>query len=437
MVTQDQINQWYQQLLGRSPQPGDYESWTNGTYTSPDSTPDQIYQQIYNSGEAQAYRARTTSGPAAAPQGPNSPAPSTGVQQPPPTTTPTPTTTTTTAPGGYTVAPFKNPNANGSNTQFVGFSPDSHLGETPTVQNPKYAVMQYLGANGIDPASMWAQSAADALNKAFGTTEFHAIDGQTLGYGDEYVHSAPANYGIGKADMSGPMAEFIWGASGGSTNTGGPGGPGTTTTNTGGGLTPPGGGLSTGPSGYGITPSDTGGVFTNWDIPFVPPDAITEQNDPGFQAREQLGQEALERSAAAKGTLLTGGTLKDTEQFAQDYASNEYANVYSRALGEYQQAYNIFNQQQTNQFNRLASLAGLGQTAAGQLTSAAGQFGATGANLLTNIGNSQAAGIVGSANAYGTGLSNIGGLATLPYLLSNSGYGAASQSGAGNPMSVM
>jgi hypothetical protein len=56
---------------------------------------------------------------------------------------------------------------------------------------------------------------------------------------------------------------------------------------------------------------------------FQAPTAATEQNDPGFQFRLQQGQQALERSAAAKGGLLTGGTAQAEQQFGQDYASNE------------------------------------------------------------------------------------------------------------------
>jgi hypothetical protein len=101
---------------------------------------------------------------------------------------------------------------------------------------------------------------------------------------------------------------------------------------------------------------------------FNAPTNVTEQNDPGFQFRLQQGTDAIQRSAAAKGNLLTGGTAKDLTDYAQNSASNEYGNVYNRALGEYQQRYNIFQQHQADQYNRLASIAGLGQTAVGQLT---------------------------------------------------------------------
>lgn len=77
--------------------------------------------------------------------------------------------------------------------------------------------------------------------------------------------------------------------------------------------------------------------YKDWTPPpeFVAPDAKTVLADQGFQARLKEGTDALQRSAASKGTLLTGGTLKGLTQFASDYASNEYQNVYNRAKGAY------------------------------------------------------------------------------------------------------
>lgn len=195
--------------------------------------------------------------------------------------------------------------------------------------------------------------------------------------------------------------------------------------------------------------------------PFQAPTGVTEQNDPGYQFRLQQGQQALERSAAAKGTLLTGGTLRDVQDYAQGLASNEYQNVYNRALtgwqtnyqqnlGDYQTqynsslndwttnynkalqgyqtAYNVFEQNQAKQFNRIADLMGAGQTAAGNLgqqglgyaglgANTAMGFGGSLANLYTGAGAAQAAGAVGSANAWQGALSGIGNYAmAYPYL---------------------
>src|SRR5260221_500726 len=48
---------------------------------------------------------------------------------------------------------------------------------------------------------------------------------------------------------------------------------------------------------------------------YVPLDAKSVLNDPGYQFRIQQGEEGLQRSAAAKGLLRTGGTLKDLIQY--------------------------------------------------------------------------------------------------------------------------
>lgn len=189
----------------------------------------------------------------------------------------------------------------------------------------------------------------------------------------------------------------------------------------------------------GNTGLPSGFLAQTWNTPFVPPTDVTEQNDPGFQFRLQQGQQALENSAAARGGLLSGGTAKALDRYAQDYASNEYQNVYNRSLTDYQQAYNIFNQNQANIFNRYADLAGIGQTSAQQLSNAGLATGSNvGNTLLTsgaqigqdlqNAAAARASGYVGAANAYGSALGSLGGLGSLLPLYSLLGNSA----GAGN-----
>ena len=161
---------------------------------------------------------------------------------------------------------------------------------------------------------------------------------------------------------------------------------------------------------------------------------VTE--DPGYQFRLKEGMDALEHSAAARGGLLTGATAEALTDYSQGLASQEYGNAYNRALTEYQQAYNIFQQNQANQFNRLSSLSGGGQTAAGNLSSA-GQFAAGNiGNILLGssgqIGNTiqqgaaaRASGYVGSANAatgaLQGGVNNIGQMMMLQNLFGQGG----------------
>lgn len=153
-----------------------------------------------------------------------------------------------------------------------------------------------------------------------------------------------------------------------------------------------------------------GGEFKDWTGSFTAPTDITEQNDPGYQARLKLGNQAIERSAAARGGVLSGGTARALNQYSQDYASNEYSNVYGRAFNEYAQKYNEFQTNQTNKYNRYAGVAGVGQQAATQL-SLLGQQSAnnvggilmTGAqqqgNALQNAAYQTASGYTSAANS--------------------------------------
>jgi hypothetical protein len=176
------------------------------------------------------------------------------------------------------------------------------------------------------------------------------------------------------------------------------------------------------------------GLLKTFDQPFTAPTGLTEQNDPGFQARLKLGQQTLENSAASRGGLLTGGTAKDLTQFSQDFASNEYSNVYGRAVQQYQQAYNVFRNNQTDTYNRLAGVAGTGQVSAQNL-GGAGQNAAgnvsninltAGANIGRDIQGAAyqtASGYAGATNAFSGMINNLGGLAMLQKLLSGGGGG--------------
>lgn len=80
-------------------------------------------------------------------------------------------------------------------------------------------------------------------------------------------------------------------------------------------------------------PFDPGPKFSYRD--FVAPTAESMLQEPGFQFRLDQGRKALEASAAGKGVLRSGGTLKDILGYGQNFASQEYNNVYNRALQEY------------------------------------------------------------------------------------------------------
>ena len=125
------------------------------------------------------------------------------------------------------------------------------------------------------------------------------------------------------------------------------------------------------------------------------------QQDPGYAFRQQEGMKALERSAAARGNLLSGSTLKGVQRFGQDLASQEYQNAFNR-----------YQVERSAKLNPLQSLMGSGQSATNVLTGAAGQMGQNEASNLYNAGAARASGYVGQANALNQALGQIGGIAS-------------------------
>ncbi len=118
------------------------------------------------------------------------------------------------------------------------------------------------------------------------------------------------------------------------------------------------------------------------------------QQDPGYAFRLSEGQKALDRSAAARGGLISGSALKAATRYGQDMGSQEYTNAFNR-----------YQTERAAQLQPLQSLAGVGQTSANTLSNAAANFGAAeGANAV-GAANARASGYVGSANAVSGGLS--------------------------------
>ena len=68
---------------------------------------------------------------------------------------------------------------------------------------------------------------------------------------------------------------------------------------------------------------------------FTPPNPNSIFSDPSFQFRLNQGEDALQKSAAAKGVLRTSGTLKGILDYGQDAASQEYSNIFNRAAQTY------------------------------------------------------------------------------------------------------
>jgi len=78
------------------------------------------------------------------------------------------------------------------------------------------------------------------------------------------------------------------------------------------------------------------GPAPGFDAPdFNAPTADSIYADPSYQFRLDQGRGALEASAAARGVTRSGGNLQGILEYGQNFASQEYGNIYNRALQDY------------------------------------------------------------------------------------------------------
>lgn len=147
--------------------------------------------------------------------------------------------------------------------------------------------------------------------------------------------------------------------------------------------------------------------------------AFQQWKDPGYDFQLQQGQQALQNSQAAQNGVLSGGALKDLIGFNQGMANNAYQNAFGRYMSQNDATY-----------NRLSSLLGIGENAAAGL-------GNTGAQVMSNVGNTltsgaaaRAAGQIGSANAFTGGINNGMGYYMLNQMTGNNMFGGAGISNA-------
>ncbi len=170
------------------------------------------------------------------------------------------------------------------------------------------------------------------------------------------------------------------------------------------------------------------------------PSQVTQ--DPGYKFRLQQGEDQVQQSAAARGLLHSGSTLKGINDYAQGQASSELGAAYNRQLGQYNDNRTNFNNDRSfgynqasdqygrlvasnqDRYNKLASLAGYGPTAATNLGNLGSNYGNAYGNNLMGAGNAQAAGIIGQANAKSNAVSQ--GLQFVSGLV---GAGATAMSG--------
>jgi hypothetical protein len=116
------------------------------------------------------------------------------------------------------------------------------------------------------------------------------------------------------------------------------------------------------------------------------------KQDPGYAFRLSEGLKAIQRSAAARGGLLSGATMKGIGDYSQGLASQEYQNAFNR--------YQVEKQAKLNQ---LQALAGIGQNANQQVIQSGNNYADNSGNLIVGGANALAQGQIGAANANASG----------------------------------
>jgi hypothetical protein len=144
-------------------------------------------------------------------------------------------------------------------------------------------------------------------------------------------------------------------------------------------------------------------------------------NNPAYQFRQQEAQKALERSAAARGGLLSGQFAKALQERSQGLASEEFGNAFNRLAGVVgmgqqagQQLSSLRERTGERMLTNIGAQAGLRQQAGTQRAGIGQQFAGSLADLMRSRGDAVATGQIGQANAYNQGLANLTQYVTAP-----------------------
>lgn len=146
-------------------------------------------------------------------------------------------------------------------------------------------------------------------------------------------------------------------------------------------------------------------------------DQATLEKTPGYQFNLAQGEKSAQNSAAARGLGTSGAAFKGAERFATGLADSTYQNQFQNQVTN-----------QTNSYNRLLQLAGLGENAAAGVGNAAT---ATGQGIAANTigaGNAQGAAAVSQGNGITNAASSIPNGLLTQQLLQNGIYGNGSAS---------
>jgi len=135
---------------------------------------------------------------------------------------------------------------------------------------------------------------------------------------------------------------------------------------------------------------------------------LNAQMAPNYAFQLGQGQQGNLAQANATGGLVGGNAMKGLQDYTQNYAGNAYQN-----------AFNNYQAQRTNLYNQNAGLAGIGQNAVTGSANAQLGVGTQISNITQGIGNAQAAGQIGQANAYGGAIGNAANAGALYGMLGN------------------
>ena len=142
--------------------------------------------------------------------------------------------------------------------------------------------------------------------------------------------------------------------------------------------------------------SDYGSLNKKFTLADFWDDPVTQAS---YQQGLDQGTKALGNIAGARGNRNSGAQLKALTRFSTDYTGNQAAGSQARYVGD-----------QTNLYNRLAGIAGSGQTAVNTGVQAGQNTANTVSGLLTSQGNARGAAAISRGNAIGGAIQNVGNI---------------------------
>lgn len=105
------------------------------------------------------------------------------------------------------------------------------------------------------------------------------------------------------------------------------------------------------------------------NTPYQLPTLEQAQQQPGYEFGRRMGEQGIQRSAAAKGTVLNPGTVQALSAFNNDYATQNYGNVVNQGLaarnqnlGEYNTTFDQAFRQYAQKYGEFVNQAGMGLT---------------------------------------------------------------------------